>query len=114
MKNRVQERGALATRAAVLVAVGLMACLAAIAGMSLLLSPEEIPKVQPVDIVIPQETERERAERQADMEDAGWERVDRQGKLFWKNPQSGRLYPQGAAVQRLQEITASEESEGDS
>jgi hypothetical protein len=35
---------------------------------------------------------------------AGWERVDRQGKLFWKNPQSGRLYPQGAAVQRLQEL----------
>jgi hypothetical protein len=54
------------------------------------------------------------SKEQGKLEDAGWERVDRQGKLFWKNPQSGRLYPQGAAVQRLQAITASEESEGDS
>ncbi|MDQ5834906.1 MAG: hypothetical protein M3550_17945, partial [Actinomycetota bacterium] len=66
MRDRVQERGLLATRAAVLIAVGLVAGLAAIAGMTLLLSPEEIPKVQPVDIVIPQETERELAERRAD------------------------------------------------
>ncbi len=52
---------------------------------------------------------------QRKLEAAGWEREDRQGKLFWRNPQSGRLYPQGAAVQRLREIAASEEeSEGSS
>ncbi len=31
------------------------------------------------------------SKEQGKLEDAGWERVDRQGKLFWKNPQSGRL-----------------------
>ncbi len=54
-------------------------------------------------------------EEQRKLEAAGWERMDRQGKLFWRNPQSGHLYPQGAAVQRLRGITASEEeSEGGS
>lgn len=54
---------------------------------------------------------------QRKLEAAGWKRVDRQGKLFWKNPQSGHLYPQGTAVARLRAIAASEEvseeSEGD-
>ncbi len=54
------------------------------------------------------------SKEQRKLEAVGWERVDRQGKLFWRNPQSGRLYPQGAAVQRLQAITASGESEGGS
>ncbi len=51
------------------------------------------------------------SKEQRKLEAAGWERVDRQGKLFWRNPQSGHLYPQGTAVQRLRAIAASEESE---
>ncbi len=50
---------------------------------------------------------------QRNLETAGWERVDRQGKLFWRNPQSGHLYPQGTAVKRLRATVASEESESD-
>ena len=49
------------------------------------------------------------AEEQRKLEAAGWERVDRQGKLFWRNPQSGHVYPQGAAVERLREIASQEE-----
>ncbi len=52
--------------------------------------------------------------QQRKLEAAGWERVDRQGKLFWRNPRSDHLYPQGTAVQRLKVITASEESEAES
>ncbi len=51
--------------------------------------------------------------QQRELEAAGWERRDRQGKLFWRNPTSGHLYPQGTAVQRLKAITASEESEAE-
>lgn len=54
------------------------------------------------------------AEEQRKLEAAGWRRVERQGKLFWGNPQSGHLYPQGTAGQRLRAITAfDEEPEGD-
>jgi ABC-type transport system substrate-binding protein len=51
---------------------------------------------------------------QRELEAAGWEREDRQGKLFWKNPQSGHLYPQGTAVKRLRAIASEEDSEGES
>lgn len=51
---------------------------------------------------------------QRKLEAAGWERVDRQGKRFWRNPQSGHVYPQGAAVERLRAIASEEESETDS
>ncbi len=53
------------------------------------------------------------SKEQRKLEAAGWELVDRQGKLFWMNPRSGHLYPQGAALQRLEAIAASEESEAD-
>ena len=42
------------------------------------------------------------SEEQRKLEGAGWKRVERLGKLFWRNPQSGHLYPQGTAVRRLQ------------
>jgi len=29
---------------------------------------------------------------------AGWERLERVGKIVWRNPRSGHLYPQGAAI----------------
>ncbi len=54
------------------------------------------------------------SKEQRELEAAGWEKVERQGKLFWRNPQSRHLYPQGTAVQRLRAIAASEESEDDS
>ena len=51
------------------------------------------------------------SEEQRKLEAAGWKREERLGKLFWRNPQSGHLYPQGTAVHRLQ--VESEESEDD-
>lgn len=48
-------------------------------------------------MVEPLETE----EAQRELEAAGWERVERGGKLLWRNPKSGHLYPQGAAVSAL-------------
>ncbi len=52
--------------------------------------------------------------QQRKLEAAGRARVDRQGKLFWRNSQSGHLYSQGTAVERLKAITVSEESEAES
>ena len=41
--------------------------------------------------------ERERQRRE--LEEAGWELVERGGgKTIWRNPQSGRLYPQSVAI----------------
>ncbi len=37
---------------------------------------------------------------QRELEAAGWERLDRMGKIVWRSP-SGYLYPQGAAIARL-------------
>lgn len=41
---------------------------------------------------------------QRELEAAGWERMDVQGKVLWVNPQSGHRYPQGPAIRRLQQI----------
>lgn len=42
-------------------------------------------------------TEKER--QQGELEDAGWELVERgSGKTIWRNPSSGRLYPQYVAI----------------
>jgi hypothetical protein len=49
------------------------------------------PETVPVDV--------ESQERQ--LEEAGWEPVDRMGKRVWRHPQSGHLYPHGSAVKRL-------------
>ncbi len=54
--------------------------------------PMEEPEVAPLD----QEAE------QRELEAAGWERVYRQGKLLWRHPESGSLYPQGPAMRRLE------------
>ena len=43
------------------------------------------------------------AGEQRELEDAGWERLERQGKVVWRNPESGHLYPQGVAISRLRE-----------
>ncbi len=41
---------------------------------------------------------------QRELEAAGWERMDVQGKVFWVNPQSGHRYPQGPAIRRLRQM----------
>ena len=40
---------------------------------------------------------------QRELEAAGWERVNVQGKIFWLNPESGHRYPQGPAIRRLRQ-----------
>ena len=53
---------------------------------------------------------------QRKLEAAGWERMERQGKVVWRNPESGHLYPQGAAIARVRRQAsegAPEESEGE-
>jgi hypothetical protein len=49
------------------------------------------PVSVPVDV--------ESLERQ--LEEAGWEPVDRIGKRVWRHPESGHLYPHGPASKRL-------------
>jgi hypothetical protein len=36
--------------------------------------------------------------QEQELEAAGWERLERMGKVVWRNPRSGHLYPQGAAI----------------
>lgn len=48
-----------------------------------------------------EEPEIERIDKEAEqreLENAGWERLEREGKIVWRNPESGHLYPQGAAL----------------
>jgi hypothetical protein len=41
----------------------------------------------------------EKERQQVELEAAGWELVERgSGKTIWRNPQSGRLYPQYVAI----------------
>ena len=53
--------------------------------------------------------------QQRKLEAAGWVRSERQGKLFWRNPESGHVYPQGAAMEHLRRRArgTDEGSEGD-
>jgi hypothetical protein len=53
--------------------------------------PKDEPETVPVDM--------ESQERQ--LEEAGWEPVERMGKRVWRHPETGHLYPQGPALQRL-------------
>ncbi len=54
---------------------------------------------------------------QSELEAAGWERMEREGKIVWRNPESGHLYPQGAAVALVRKGAGSgdvpEEQEGE-
>jgi hypothetical protein len=41
----------------------------------------------------------EKERQKVELEDAGWELVERgSGKTIWRNPRSGRLYPQYVAI----------------
>ena len=39
--------------------------------------------------------------QQRELKEAGWEQIERLGKIVWRHPQSGYFYPQGPAIQRL-------------
>jgi hypothetical protein len=59
---------------------------------------------------VPIDPEAERRELEA----AGWERIEeRSGKVVWRHPTSGALYPQGAAIARLRMDLASEDEPGE-
>ena len=46
----------------------------------------------------------ERERQQRELEEAGWELVERGGgKTIWRNPQSGSLYPQSVAITMVRE-----------
>jgi hypothetical protein len=51
--------------------------------------------------------------QQRELEAAGWEREDHQGKLLWRHPVSGHLYPQGPAINRLKIDLANKDSQSD-
>ena len=59
---------------------------------------------------VPIDPEAERRE----LEGAGWKRIeDRMGKVVWRHPTSGYLYPQGPAMGRLRGDLASEATRGE-
>ena len=46
----------------------------------------------------------ERDRQRRELEDAGWEMVERGGgKTIWQNPRSGGLYPQSVAITMVRE-----------
>jgi hypothetical protein len=46
----------------------------------------------------------EKEAQQRDLEEAGWELVERGGgKTIWRNPQTGGLYPQSVAITMVRE-----------
>ena len=47
------------------------------------------------------------------LEAAGWELVEKNSqKILWRNPESGRLYPQDAAAKLMQEGQVPENPDG--
>ena len=55
--------------------------------------PQDEPMVEHID----------KEAEQRELEAAGWERIERAGKIVWRNPKSGYLYPQGAAIALVRE-----------
>ncbi len=51
------------------------------------------PEAEPID----------KEAEQRELEAAGWERMEREGKTVWRNPGSGFLYPQGTAIALVRE-----------
>ncbi len=46
----------------------------------------------------------EKDEQRRELEAAGWELIERGGgKTIWRNPKSGRLYPQSVAITMVRE-----------
>ena len=55
--------------------------------------PWDEPTAEPID----------KEAEQRELEAAGWVRIERQGKVVWRNPESGYLYPQGVAIALVRE-----------
>ena len=55
----------------------------------------------------------EATEERRELEEAGWEMVERQGEMLWSNPQSGYLYPQSAAIDLLRGDRLPDSEEGE-
>lgn len=53
----------------------------------------------------------EKERQQLELEDAGWELVERgSGKTIWRNPSSGHLYPQYVAITMVRDEQSPEVS----
>ena len=62
------------------------------------MSSDEVPRrEEPTAERIDKEVE------QRELESAGWEKIEREGKVAWRNPKSGFLYPQGTAIALVRE-----------
>jgi hypothetical protein len=58
------------------------------------------------------EARNEKERQQGELEDAGWELVERgSGKTIWRNPYSGRLYPQYVAITMVRDEPSPEISD---
>ena len=56
---------------------------------------------------VPVDLEAQRRE----LEEAGWKRLDRLGKVVWQRPDSNYLYPQGVAIRLVREAADNEPAE---
>ena len=46
-----------------------------------------------------------------ELEEAGWVRIERLGKVVWRRPNSAYLYPQGVAIRLVREAAENESTE---
>jgi hypothetical protein len=46
-----------------------------------------------------------------ELEEAGWTRIERLGKVVWRRPNSTYLYPQGVAIRLVREAAENESTE---
>jgi hypothetical protein len=46
-----------------------------------------------------------------ELEEAGWTRIERLGKVVWRRPNSTYLYPQGVAIRLVREAAENESAE---
>jgi len=46
-----------------------------------------------------------------ELEEAGWTRIERLGKVVWRRPNSNYLYPQGVAIRLVREAADNESTE---
>jgi hypothetical protein len=46
-----------------------------------------------------------------ELEEAGWTRIERLGKVVWRKPNSTYLYPQGVAIRLVREAAENESTE---
>ena len=54
------------------------------------------------------------SDERRELEAAGWVRMEREGKIVWRNPKSGHLYPQGAAVALVRREAVGDYASGES